>query len=237
MTPALGPSFGTAPPARARARPVLQVADRQFQLGAVGAQVGQRDLSRLLHHVAQLAGECDARAAGLRVGQRRLDEQDVAAGAGDREPGRHARHRGPLGRLRGVPRVPEVAVQVIGSDGDRQLDLAGRDLRRDRVVSIASILTKLYARHCRRVGKKRLRKLIWIGWYQIFLIAPLISSCSFQRAEVAASVKDKIVGMSKEQVLAGMVAPPQRASVGQTEVWSLFIRWRHEHSQHSERIN
>jgi hypothetical protein len=91
----------------------------------------------------------------------------------------------------------------------------------DRVVSIASILTKLSARHCRRVGKKRLRKLIWIGWYQIlFLIAPLISSCSFNAPKLLRAPKNKMLGMSKEQVLAGMGAPPQRASAGQTEVWS-----------------
>ena len=67
----------------------------------------------------------------------------------------------------------------------------------------------------------RAAMLIWIGWYQIFfLTAPLISSCSFQRAEVAAYAKAKMVGMSKEQVLACMGAPPQRAAVGQTEVWS-----------------
>ncbi len=63
---------------------------------------------------------------------------------------------------------------------------------------------------------------IWIGWGLIFLImmAPFVGSCSFQRAEVAKEAKDKIVGMSKEQVLVCMGAPSQRVTVGETEVWT-----------------
>ena len=84
----------------------------------------------------------------------------------------------------------------------------------------------------------RTAMLIWIGWYQIiFLTVPLISSCSFQRAEVAANAKDKMVGMSKEQVLTCMWA-----AVSACHRWTdgslvLSIRWRHEHSQRGERIN
>ena len=97
--------------------PVLQVADRQFQFRAVRAQEAQRDLRRLLHHVTQLAGQGQTRRARLRVGQRRLDEEHVAARAGDREAGGHTGHRRTaLGRvLRGlghVVRAPDQRAQV-----------------------------------------------------------------------------------------------------------------------------
>jgi len=68
---------------------------------------------------------------------------------------------------------------------------------------------------------RRATALIWTGWYLIFfLTGPLVSSCSYQRAEVAADAKSKMIGMSREQVLACMGAPPQHATVGETEVWS-----------------
>jgi hypothetical protein len=63
--------------------------------------------------------------------------------------------------------------------------------------------------------------LFLICWCLIaFVMGPLISSCSFQRAEVAQEAKDKMQGMSKQQVLVCMGAPSQRAVVGETEVWS-----------------
>ena len=85
-------------PARARgcAGPGRRVGDAEL-LG-VRPDVGQRDLRRLLHHVAQLAGQRQARR--LPSSAPRLDEQHVAAEAGDRQAGRDARHRRPLVRLR-----------------------------------------------------------------------------------------------------------------------------------------
>jgi hypothetical protein len=56
-----------------------------------------------------------------------------------------------------------------------------------------------------------------------FAVLLLISACAssrHERAEVATEAKAKMIGMSKEQVLACMGAPPQHAAVGQTEVWS-----------------
>jgi len=55
------------------------------------------------------------------------------------------------------------------------------------------------------------------------LTASLINGCAssrFGRAEVATQAKAQMIGMSREQVLACMGAPPQHAAVGQTEVWS-----------------
>lgn len=51
----------------------------------------------------------------------------------------------------------------------------------------------------------------------------LISACASsrrERAEVATQAQTKMIGMSKEQVLACMGAPPEHGAVGQTEVWS-----------------
>ena len=70
----------------------------------VAAHVGERDPRRLLHHVAELAGEHEALLAGHRG---RLDEEHVAAGAGHREAGRHAGHGRALDRLLEEALAPE----------------------------------------------------------------------------------------------------------------------------------
>jgi hypothetical protein len=46
------------------------------------------------------------------------------------------------------------------------------------------------------------------------------ASCSFQRAQVASDAQTAMVGMSKEQVLACMGPPMNKAAEGATEVWS-----------------
>lgn len=49
----------------------------------------------------------------------------------------------------------------------------------------------------------------------------MLSGCgSFDRASDAAAAKHKMVGMTKEQVLACMGPPKQKAHVDATEVWS-----------------
>jgi hypothetical protein len=52
------------------------------------------------------------------------------------------------------------------------------------------------------------------------LLALAISSCVGQRANIAVQAKKSLVGMTKEEVLVCMGAPPQRANAGVTEVWS-----------------
>ena len=58
----------------------------------VRLHVRQRDLRRLLHHVAELAGEVRPSPSIVR----RLDEEHVAARTGDGQAGRHAGHAGAL---------------------------------------------------------------------------------------------------------------------------------------------
>src|SRR2546425_9166508 len=48
----------------------------------------------------------------------------------------------------------------------------------------------------------------------------LLAGCSLQRAQVAADAQTVMVGMSKEQVLACMGPPMNKAAEGATEVWS-----------------
>ena len=47
-----------------------------------------------------------------------------------------------------------------------------------------------------------------------------IAGCSFQRAQIANEATNKMIGLSKEQVLACMGAPAKQAATGATEVWS-----------------
>ena len=83
-TPALGPSLGTAPAGTwTWNRPLVESVGRDVELVGVRAHVRERDPRRLLHDVAELSGEREpvlpARPRG------RLDEQNVAPGAGDGE--------------------------------------------------------------------------------------------------------------------------------------------------------
>ena len=57
---------------------------------------------------------------------------------------------------------------------------------------------------------------------RVFLIALLmvLAGCAAERAIVAQDAQNKMVGLSKEQVLACMGAPASKAAEGQTEVWT-----------------
>jgi hypothetical protein len=48
----------------------------------------------------------------------------------------------------------------------------------------------------------------------------ILSACAMQRAEVANDAQNKMLGLAKEQVLACMGPPVNKATVGATEVWS-----------------
>jgi len=50
--------------------------------------------------------------------------------------------------------------------------------------------------------------------------AVLLSGCAIQRAQEAQDARAQMVGMSKEQVLACMGAPVNKAAEGMTEVWA-----------------
>jgi hypothetical protein len=51
-------------------------------------------------------------------------------------------------------------------------------------------------------------------------VALVISGCAIQRAQMAGDAKVKMIGKTKEQVLACMGVPTTKAVEGTTEVWS-----------------
>ena len=93
----------------------------------MAAHVGQGDLCRLLHHVAELTGQGET---GLAVHGRGLDEQHVATCTGHGQTSRHARDRGPDRRLLEVALAPERIAHCIEVDDHGCGCRAGRDLRR-----------------------------------------------------------------------------------------------------------
>ena len=90
-----GVSLGTAP-ADVDVEPLGEDRRVDPELRGVRAHVGEGDLRRLLHDVAQLAREGETLGA---VGHAGLDEEDVAAGTGHGQAGDHAGHAGAVGRL------------------------------------------------------------------------------------------------------------------------------------------
>jgi outer membrane protein assembly factor BamE (lipoprotein component of BamABCDE complex) len=69
---------------------------------------------------------------------------------------------------------------------------------------------------CARVwgnGDMRILGIVALG------AAVLLSGCAIQRAQEALDARAQMIGMSKEQVLACMGAPVNKAAEGMTEVW------------------
>ena len=125
VMPADGPSFGIAPDGTCKWN--LRCSNASLghaELLGVGPHERQRDLRRLRHHVAELAGHLHA---GLAVHRGDLDREHVATGARDRETGREPGHRRHASRPRG------------GSAAGRRSP-SGRARRPRRVASPAAIL-------------------------------------------------------------------------------------------------
>ena len=53
----------------------------------------------------------------------------------------------------------------------------------------------------------------------IVALGAALGGCAFQRAEIAQDARAQMIGMPKEQVLACMGAPGNKAAEGKTEVW------------------
>lgn len=54
----------------------------------------------------------------------------------------------------------------------------------------------------------------------VFISLLFLSACAVQRAEVAREAQDKMIGLSKERLLACMGVPAGKMTEGGTEVWS-----------------
>ncbi len=62
--------------------------------------------------------------------------------------------------------------------------------------------------------------MIVVGRMLLLCSSFLLMGCAVQRAVVAQGAQEKMVGMSREQVLACMGPPATKAAEGATEVWS-----------------
>jgi hypothetical protein len=54
----------------------------------------------------------------------------------------------------------------------------------------------------------------------IVVLGAALSGCAFQRAQIAQDAQANMIGMPKEQVLACMGPPVNKATEGKTEVWA-----------------
>jgi outer membrane protein assembly factor BamE (lipoprotein component of BamABCDE complex) len=54
----------------------------------------------------------------------------------------------------------------------------------------------------------------------ILICFSTVAGCAFQRAQLAQDAQGRMVGMSKEQILACMGPPQTKAAEGATEIWS-----------------
>lgn len=54
----------------------------------------------------------------------------------------------------------------------------------------------------------------------VLILATCLTACAVQRAQLASDAQTEMIGLSKEQVLACMGPPANKATEGTTEVWS-----------------
>ena len=118
----------------------LEIGAVDAELVGVGADIGERDPRRLLHHVTELTGQHQALVA---VHGGCLDEEDVTAGSGDRQARGHARDRRALHGLLEELLAPEGVDHFIGVDGDRRLRLARGDPSRLAAQQLAQLALEL----------------------------------------------------------------------------------------------
>src|SRR3954469_16867150 len=151
------------------------------ELPRVRAHVGQRDPRRLLHHVAELAGERQAAGRALHVVG--LDEQHVAAGAGHGQAGRDAGDRGARGRLLEDLLAAERVADGVEVDDDRGRGAGRRGARRGRAQQRAELALELaHARLARVLGDDRAQELVG----DLHLVLAQAVALALARPQVAA---------------------------------------------------
>ena len=124
--PALGPSFGIAPAGNVDVeRLALQVVGRDVQLVAVSAHPRERDLRRLLHHVAELAGEDEPVSPSIRVASTKRTSPPVPVTARPvATPGTAVRSAASC-QKRWRPRASRSCARSIGSAAPRRRRRSG----------------------------------------------------------------------------------------------------------------
>jgi hypothetical protein len=142
VTPADGPSLGTAPAGTCTCTAAPWRPGRRPARLGVRADVGQRDAGRLLHHVAELAGEGERGLAGRcapSAGNAVVSTNSTSPPAGDGQAGGHAGHVGALGHgvVDLLPAQP--VAHVAGVDHDRAGRQARCHLRRHLADQLAQL--------------------------------------------------------------------------------------------------
>jgi hypothetical protein len=85
--------------------------------------------------------------------------------------------------------------------------------------SIVTLIPTAAARACS--SSKSSTSLFRANWSVAVLAFAVVGGCAAQqRAQVAHEAQDKLIGLRKEQVLACMGVPANKAAEGSTEVWS-----------------
>ena len=121
------------------------------ELRRVRSDERQRDLRRLLHHVAELTGEGQPLALVL---ARCLDEQDVPTRAGHGEPCRDAGDRRAFRHLlEREALAAQVAPHVFAVNDDRSRCIAGGELGRDLAEGLAQLPLEVAHTRFPRVGR------------------------------------------------------------------------------------
>jgi hypothetical protein len=73
--------------------------------------------------------------------------------------------------------------------------------------------------------------MICLRFFAVIFLVGLSACGAFQRSDDAAAAKTRMVGLSREAVLACMGVPKKKASEGTTEVWSYLSTSGHGESQ------
>ncbi len=135
VTPARGPSLGVAPAGTWMWTVVFsKMAGIEPELLRPRPDVAHPGTRRLLHHVAELAGQDEV---VLAVHLRGLDLDDVAAGVADDEAGHHADLVLRLELAVVEASRPEVLLEVFGLDDDLRLRVARHACARPCATTLA----------------------------------------------------------------------------------------------------
>src|SRR4051794_10191312 len=168
---------------------VLERVLGEAELTRVRAHVGQRDPRRLLHHVAELAGERQPAGRALHVVG--LDEQHVAAGAGPGRAGGAAGARGGGGRLLEDLLAAERVADGVEVDDDRGRGAGRRDARRGLAQQRAELALELaHARLARVLGDDRAQELVG----DLHLVLAQAVALALARPQVAAGDRGLLGG-------------------------------------------
>jgi hypothetical protein len=167
---------------------VVELVRVDAELVGVRTDIRQRDAGRLLHDVPELAGENQAFVGSLHGG--RLDEENVAAGAGDGKARSDPRNGCSLSGLLEELLSAERVAHDLHVDGNGHLDLLRDDARRGLSEDRPELSLELTnARLARVFGDYGLDD----GIVDVYLVGQETVPLDLPRPEIAASDSDLLV--------------------------------------------